>query len=56
MSENDRLKRKHDFLVENGLLEPDEPTEWAHKQHIDKMQAEFAPVERHMIRCLVLED
>lgn len=33
-----------------GLLEPDQPTYFAHQDHIRQMEAEFTPLERRLIR------
>lgn len=33
-----------------GLLDPDQPTETAHRDHVAAMEADFAPLERRLIR------
>jgi len=43
-------RRRHQIMVENGLLDPDQPTEWSHQQYTQQMQAEFTPQERQIIR------
>ena len=36
--------------IDFGLLEPAEPTPLSHQQHILRMESEFSPRERRMIR------
>ena len=40
-------------LIANGLLEPGQPTRAAHRRYVEKMQAEFTPLERQVIRATV---
>jgi hypothetical protein len=44
------LEYEHDQSVALGLLDPEQPTEWAHLQHERAMSAEFTPIERRLIR------
>ena len=45
-------QRWHLALLEDlGLLEPDEPTIAAHEDHIERMESEFTPLERRLIRA-----
>lgn len=37
-------------LEENGLLDPDQPTETAHVEYTRAMRREFTPLERQLIR------
>ena len=47
-----RLRDKR--LLDDGLLDPDQPTETAHRDHVRKMEAEFSPLERRLIRHEIL--
>lgn len=40
-------------LEENGLLDPDQPTETATIDYQRRMRAEFTPIERQMIRWAI---
>lgn len=44
------LRLEHEFLVENGLLEPGEPTRWSHYCYRKAMDAEFTSRDRAVIR------
>lgn len=42
----------HELELEQlGLLDPDQPTEGAHRRYVEKMEADFTPVERRLIRA-----
>ena len=43
--------RRDREIEEFGLLEPGQPTETAHIEHVRAMQAEFSPAERRLIRA-----
>jgi len=47
------MRLEHEHLIKAGLLDPDEPTRWSHLQHQRRMQAEFTPIERQMIRTIL---
>lgn len=41
-------------LREVGLIEPDQPTAISHARYVERMEAEFTPIERRIIRAMVL--
>lgn len=43
-------ERKEQRLIEDGLLDPGQPTLQAHTRHVERMEAEFNPRERRLIR------
>lgn len=49
-AEWEMAKQEH-IMREWGLLDPDQPTEYAHYRHIRAMRAEFTPIERQLIRA-----
>lgn len=51
MSEAELEARVRDQrLQDDGLLDPDQPTETAHKDHVRRMKDQFTPTERRLIR------
>lgn len=44
---------EHERLVDAGLLDPDQPTPWGHLVHLRRMEAEFRPQERRLIRAVL---
>lgn len=47
------LRRREQRLVDAGLLDPNEPTEYAHRMYLEKSEGEFTPWERAQIRLLL---
>ena len=40
-----------DYMLRSlGLLDPDQPTRWSHLEYRRRMQADFTPTERSLIR------
>jgi hypothetical protein len=44
------MQAQHHALAEAGLLNPDEPTPWAHHLYQQRLRAEFTPDERAELR------
>ena len=50
------LRQLDERWHQQGLLDNDEPTEVAHLAHTIESRAEFTPLERQMIRVLLIPD
>ena len=37
----------------SGVLDPDQPTEWSHREYVQRVEAELTPQERRRIRYLL---
>jgi len=48
--QHDELAFEDVRLRELGLLDPDQPTPWAHLQERERLTAEFTSMERALIR------
>jgi hypothetical protein len=50
------MVQEQQHLVENGLLDPDQPTPWAHYQWLQNASRDFTPEERMVIRSNFLPE